>query len=177
LGLEDTEEMLDYKNKVMASMGAKQPGDCDDVDVQLAKALSRQVEAHQAAIKTGVKTENIYNINLPFYQTGTVGIFSRKTKFLGKKPVGEADMMIHKNLLNEIQPDHIFCAGDLTDPHGTHRKCLQALIMALKVLRTENCEWLKKCETWFYRGAWQEWEIERVDLAVTLTTEEVHRKR
>jgi hypothetical protein len=77
--------MLDYQNKVMASMGAKQPGDCDDVDVQLAKALSRQVEAHQAAIKTGVKTENIYNINLPFYQTGTVGIFSGKTKCFRQK--------------------------------------------------------------------------------------------
>jgi len=86
-------------------------------------------------------------------------------------------MQIHKDLLNKIVPDHIFCAGDLTDPHGTHRKCLQALIMAIRSLKEEDCEWLKKCETWFYRGAWQEWEIERVDLAVTLTSEEIYRKR
>jgi len=103
-------------------MKNKKHGEGDHPNVQMVKRLSRQVEAHQAAIKTGVKSENIFNINLPFYQTGKVG----------KNEVGEEDKIIHMDLLNYIQPDHIFCAGDLTDPHGTHRKCLQALIMALR---------------------------------------------
>lgn len=167
MGLEEADKIKDFEKTIIDSMASKEQGTGDERIVQTVKALSRQVEAHQAAIKTGVKSENIFNIDLPFYHTGAVV----------KKDVGEEDMQIHKDLLNKIQPDHIFCAGDLTDPHGTHRKCLEGLVMAINELKKEECEWLKKAEIWFYRGAWQEWEIEWVDLAVTLTEDEIYRKR
>ncbi len=80
-------------------------------------------------------------------------------------------------LLEEIQPQQIYAAGDLTDPHGTHRVCLAAVTAALARIKQMPSDWLKHCDVWLYRGAWQEWEPEKIEMAVPLSPEELHRKR
>lgn len=95
--------------------------------------------------------------DLPFYETGKVR----------KNPIGPEDIEITKNLIQEIKPHQIYAAGDLSDPHGTHRVCLDAIFAALRELKDE--EWMKDCWTWLYRGAWQEWDIEDIEMAVPLS--------
>jgi glucosamine-6-phosphate deaminase len=92
-----------------------------------------------------------------------------------KKPLGEADIKLVVDLLEKLKPNQIYAAGDLSDPHGTHRICLDAVLKAID--RIKNREWFQNCEVWLYRGAWQEWEPERIDMAVPLSPEEVERKR
>ena len=102
---------------------------------------------------------------MPFYETGGVK----------KKPLGREDIEIVKNLLKKVKPHQIFAAGDLSDPHGTHRVCFQAIIMACEELKNE--EWFKDCRLWMYRGAWQEWDVADAEMAVPLSPEEVEIKR
>ena len=104
-------------------------------------------------------------LDMPFYETGLVK----------KKPIGEEDVQIIVDLLNDIKPHQIYAAGDLSDPHGTHRVCLQAIFEAVDRLKHEK--WMQECYIWLYRGAWQEWNIEDVDMAVPLSPEELMRKR
>lgn len=106
-------------------------------------------------------------MDLPFYQTGLIK----------KAALTEKDIQITKDLLNLIRPDEIYAAGDLTDPHGTHRKCLEAFIKAYDELCEEEIDWIKKCQVFLYRGAWQEWDIDLVEKAVPLSPEETHWKR
>lgn len=127
--------------------------------------MIRKTEARSAAIYVGVKFEHIYNLMLPFYETGEVK----------KRPLGPDDVKIVKELIEKVQPDQIYCAGDLTDPHGTHRVCLQAIIKALAELK--GTELRNNMDVYLYRGAWQEWELENVSMCVPLTPEEVQIKK
>ena len=102
---------------------------------------------------------------MPFYETGTVK----------KKPLGEADIQIIVDLLKQVQPHQIYAAGDLSDPHGTHRVCLDAIFAACERLKNET--FMQECSVWLYRGAWQEWEIENIDMAVPISPDELLRKR
>jgi glucosamine-6-phosphate deaminase len=104
-------------------------------------------------------------LELPFYETGTVK----------KKPLGEEDVRIVAELLHKVQPHQIYAAGDLSDPHGTHRVCLQAVMKALHVIKTE--EWFKECQLWLYRGAWQEWDPEDIEMAIPMSPQELEQKR
>jgi glucosamine-6-phosphate deaminase len=104
-------------------------------------------------------------MDLPFYETGTVR----------KKPLGEEDIRLTVELLEQIRPHQIYAAGDLSDPHGTHRVCLTAVLRAFE--RLKDRAWAKACELWLYRGAWQEWEPERIEMAVPLSPSELDRKR
>ena len=104
-------------------------------------------------------------MDLPFYETGTVR----------KKPLGEEDVRLTMDLLNKIQPHQVYAAGDLSDPHGTHRVCLAAVFQSFERLREQA--WAKACEVWLYRGAWQEWEPEKIEMAVPLSPAELARKR
>src|SRR3954463_632467 len=122
----------------------KQPGEVDSPELQKVKGLIRRTEARAGAKFSGVKEENIHFLDLPFYETGRVR----------KKPLGEEDIRITMALLEDVQPHQIYAAGDLSDPHGTHRVCLAAVLEACK--RLKDSEWMKKCEIWLYRGAWQE---------------------
>jgi glucosamine-6-phosphate deaminase len=92
-----------------------------------------------------------------------------------KKPLGTADIDIVKVLLRSVKPHQVYAAGDLSDPHGTHRVCLAAIFRALR--ECEHDEWAKHCTTWLYRGAWQEWDVEQTEMAVPLSPDEVARKR
>ena len=145
----------------------KKLGEEDSPLVQEIKALIRKGEAEAACRFCGVKEPNVHFMNLPFYETGQVK----------KKPLGEADIQQTIDLLQEIQPHQIFAAGDLRDPHGTHRVCLDAIFAALARLREDKAAWLDDCYLWLYRGAWQEWDIEEIEMAVPISPEELMRKR
>ena len=143
----------------------KRPGQIDLTHIAVAKAAIRQGEARSACRYLGISENRVHFLNMPFYETGTVK----------KKPISDVDIRIIIDLLQEVKPHQIFAAGDLSDPHGTHRVCFMAIIEALKKLKNE--EWLKDCRLWLYRGAWQEWDIAEVDMAVPLSPEESRIKR
>ncbi len=143
----------------------KKPGQEDAPELQQIKGLIRRTEARAAARYSGVKTENTHFLDMPFYETGRVR----------KKPLSEADIQIIVDLLERVKPHQIYAAGDLSDPHGTHRVCLAAIIGAIGRLREKD--WMKQCEVWLYRGAWQEWGVDEIEMAVPLSPDELLRKR
>ena len=142
----------------------KQPGQVDSEIIQGIKGLIRRGEAREGARCCGVLDERLHFLDLPFYETGTVK----------KRPLGSRDIEIVTNLLREIEPHQIYAAGDLSDPHGTHRTCLSAILQAC-----DNCrgdDWYNAAEVWLYRGAWQEWPVHQIEMAVPLSPQEVDRK-
>ena len=143
----------------------KAPGQIDTPEIQSIKALIRRTEARAGAKFSGVPAQNCHFLDLPFYETGTVK----------KAPIGERDIEITMDLLRKIKPHLIFAAGDLSDPHGTHRTCLAVVTTALH--RLANEKWMSECDVWLYRGAWQEWGAHEIDMAVPLSPSEVERKR
>jgi glucosamine-6-phosphate deaminase len=144
---------------------SKRPGEVDSPELQQIKSAIRRTEARAAARYSGVKEQNIHFLEMPFYETGRVR----------KKPIGEQDIQIIVKLLEEVKPHQIYAAGDLSDPHGTHRVCLAGVFAALDRLRDR--EWVKQCDVWLYRGAWQEWGIDEIEMAVPLSPDELSRKR
>jgi glucosamine-6-phosphate deaminase len=150
-------------------VATKRPGAVDSAELQRVKALIRRSEARAGARWSGVRPENIHFLDLPFYETGRVR----------KNPPGEEDVRITVDLLRRVQPHQVYAAGDLSDPHGTHRTCLSVIVKALERLRDDPAErgWMSRCEVWLYRGAWQEWSPEEIEMAVPLSPDEVVRKR
>lgn len=139
----------------------------DDLSVaeqrQLAQAV-RRAEARSAASVAGVLAERCHFLDLPFYDRPT-------------REVGPDDVAAIRALLEELQPEIIYAAGDLADPHGTHRICLEILTAALTEAATDNAPWVKDCEYWLYRGAWGDWRAHEIDRAIPLSPEEVLQKR
>jgi glucosamine-6-phosphate deaminase len=162
-------ETLERASSIEASvehfLASKQAAQPDTDEIKTIKGLIRETEAWSAARYCGVKPDRIHNLHLPFYETGKVK----------KKPLGKEDVEIVKALIRSVQPHQIYCAGDLSDPHGTHRVCLNAIIAAMDELKGEA--WHKECEVWLYRGAWQEWEPELIDMAVPMSPHEKLKKR
>ncbi len=158
----EAEKML---REVREFIENKKPGQVDSDEVKNIKGLIRRGEAKAAARYVGLKDEQIHFMNMPFYETGRVR----------KKPLSDEDIQITVDLLRKVKPHQIYAAGDLSDPHGTHRTCLKAVTEAVKVCR--NDDWIKDCRVWLYRGAWQEWEIENIEMAVPLSPGELARKR
>lgn len=155
------------KEEVAALVAGKKPGDPEPRRLLDIKAAIRRSEAKAAVRSFGLDASHVHFLNLPFYESGAVK----------KKPRTQVDIDIIKALMNEIQPDQIYMAGDLADPHGTHRVCTEAALEALSQLREEGAPWTRECVVWLYRGAWMEWEIGRVDMAVPLSPGEVVEKR
>jgi glucosamine-6-phosphate deaminase len=151
--------------KIRAFLRSKQAGAVDLPELQAVKGLIRRTEARAGARYSGVKPDNIHFLDLPFYETGTVR----------KLPIGPRDIAITVELLERVKPHQVYAAGDLSDPHGTHRVCLAAVVKALEEVKDRD--WAKHCELWLYRGAWQEWEPDEIDMAVPLSPDEVERKR
>lgn len=143
----------------------KKPGQIDSPQLQAIKGMIRQGEARAAGRECGIPTDRLHFMNMPFYETGDVK----------KKPLSEEDIRITVELLDSIKPHQIYAAGDLSDPHGTHRVCLKAVFEAVRQLKDRD--WMRDCEVWLYRGAWQEWEPERIEMAVPLSPTELLRKR
>jgi glucosamine-6-phosphate deaminase len=143
----------------------KQVGDSDTKDVLYVKAQIRREEARSACRFMGVKPENVHFLDLPFYETGKVQ----------KGKLSDADIIKVIALLDEVQPHQIFVAGDLADPHGTHKVCLDAALAAIHELKIKD--WMKECRIWMYRGAWAEWEIDHIEMAVPISPEQLRKKR
>ena len=143
----------------------KESGQVDSPEVQVIKALIRRCEARAATRYCGIGPDRLHFLDMPFYETGRVK----------KKPIGPEDVDIIVELLRRLQPHQVYCAGDLADPHGTHRTCLSAIFQACK--RVESEEWYDHCDVWLYRGAWHEWEPDEIQMAVPLSPAEVVRKR
>ena len=161
------QKLQDQFQEVRTFLSQKKPGEVDSTEIQNFKALIRKGEALSACRYCGVHEANAHFMNLPFYQTGTVK----------KKPHSEADVTQTYELLQAIRPHQIFAAGDLSDPHGTHRVCLQIIFQALDRLKKEGAEWLEDCFVWLYRGAWQEWDIADMEMSVPIGPMDMERKK
>ena len=145
----------------------KKDGDMDTRDILTIKGLIRRGEARTACTYNNIPLDHCHFLDLPFYETGKIQ----------KNPISEADVEIVRNLLREVKPHQIFVAGDLADPHGTHRVCTDAVFAAIDLEKEESAKWLKDCRIWMYRGAWAEWEIENIEMAVPISPEELRAKR
>ncbi|MFI3314964.1 MAG: 6-phosphogluconolactonase [Rikenellaceae bacterium] len=158
----------DRYDEVKALVKSKQDDGFEPEALRQIKGSIRRAEAKAACRSFGLNEEtNAHFLNLPFYETGTIE----------KKGLGPEDVEIVAKFLDELKPHQIYAAGDLTDPHGTHRVCIEAVLGGIELLKSQNAEWLKDCRLWLYRGAWQEWELDMVDMAVPLSPREVIRKR
>ena len=136
-------------------------------DILTIKGLIRRGEARTACTFNHIPLSRCHFLDLPFYETGKIE----------KNPISEADVEIVLNLLREVKPHQIYVAGDLADPHGTHRVCTDAVFAAIDEEKNAGAEWLNDCRIWMYRGAWAEWEIENIEMAVPLSPEELRAKR
>jgi glucosamine-6-phosphate deaminase len=142
----------------------KRPGEIDSPQIQSIKGLIRRGEAIDAARYCGVSSEHIHFLDMPFYDTGKVQ----------KSLIGPNDVAAVRRAFETSRPDIVFAAGDMSDPHGTHRLCLEAALAALDEHREASG---LEPELWLYRGAWQEWAPEQIEMAVPLSPEELKEKR
>lgn len=154
-----------FYSNIVDKIKNKKSGEIDSKEVMAIKGLIRKGEAKAACRYVGIPDNQTHFLDLPFYETGTIK----------KKPISEADIEIIIDLLQSIQPHQIYAAGDLSDPHGTHRVCLAAIFEALNRLKNEL--WIQNSYVWLYRGAWQEWDIDEIEMAVPLSPDELLRKR
>ena len=143
----------------------KKTGDVDTIDILYLKGRIRREEARAACRYNGVPMDRVHHLDLPFYETGKIK----------KGDISEKDVKIIVDLLQSVKPHQIFVAGDLADPHGTHKVCLDAALAAIHELKDEA--WMDDCRVWMYRGAWAEWEIDHIEMAVPISPEELRRKR
>lgn len=162
----DVDQYRDLSSSVREFVSTKtSAGDVDSREIREIKTMIRQAEATIACNYIGVKPDHIHFLRLPFYETGTIK----------KGDLTEKDVNIVKALLQDVKPHQIFVAGDLADPHGTHRVCTDAVLAAIDELKGEK--WMKDCRIWMYRGAWAEWEIDHIEMAVPISPEELRFKR
>ena len=145
----------------------KKEGDFDTKDILTIKGLIRRGEARTACTYNQIPLDHVHFLDLPFYESGKIE----------KLPMTEKDVEIVRTLLQEVKPHQIYVAGDLADPHGTHKKCTDAVLAAIDLEKEAGAEWLKDCRIWMYRGAWAEWEIENIEMCVPLSPEELRTKR
>ena len=154
--------------EVKELIDSKVPGEPEPRALLDMKGAIRRSEARGAVRSFGLDdNSNVHFLNLPFYESGGIK----------KLPRSQADVDIIKDLISSLKPHMIFMAGDLADPHGTHRVCTEAALAAIEQLQEEGPEWIKEMHVWLYRGAWMEWELGRVDMAVPLSPDEVIKKR
>jgi glucosamine-6-phosphate deaminase len=145
----------------------KKPSQVDTPEIRQIKGLIRRCEAAATCRYVGLKEGQWHFQNLPFYETGTIS----------KNPMGEADVQLTMELLRKIKPHQVFCAGDLADPHGTHKVCLDIVFESMRRLKAEGDEWVKDCWVWLYKGAWQEWDITEIEMAIPMSPDQVMKKR
>jgi len=145
----------------------KKANQTDTPAIRAIKGLIRRCEAKATCRYVGIKDENIHFQNLPFYETGSIE----------KKPMSEKDVKITIELLREIKPQQVYCAGDFADPHGTHIVCFNVVLEALKRIKDAGDKWINDCWLWLYKGAWQEWNIEEIEMAIPMSPDQVMKKR
>jgi len=145
----------------------KKANQTDTPAIRAIKGLIRRCEAKATCRYVGIKDESIHFQNLPFYETGSIE----------KKPMSEKDIKITMELLREIKPQQVYCAGDFADPHGTHIVCFNVVLESLKRIKAAGDGWLNDCWLWLYKGAWQEWNIEEIEMAIPMSPDQVMKKR
>lgn len=165
---EDGDEIIKKKyREIKDFLAKKKEGDIDTQDIRTIKGLIRRGEARTACTYNQIPLDHVHFLDLPFYESGRIE----------KLPMGKADVEIVLKLIDDVKPHQIYVAGDLADPHGTHKKCTDAVLAAIDELKKSNAEWLKECRIWMYRGAWAEWEIENIEMCVPMSPEELRAKR
>ena len=160
----DVEKTPHLEAEVIRALAEKEPGEPDEAAVLKIKELIRWSEAKAAAGVCGCHEENLHFLNLPFYQTGTIA----------KRPIGEEDVQQVRELIEQIQPAQVYVAGDLSDPHGTHRLCAEVVFRALQQMEPAADN---RPEVLLYRGAWQEWALHVIDVAVPLSPGDLKLKK
>jgi glucosamine-6-phosphate deaminase len=148
-------------------MSKKNSHQTDTKQIRSIKGLIRQGEAKATCRYVGIPDSNVHFMNLPFYETGSIL----------KKPMGEKDVKITMELLRKLKPHQVYCAGDFADPHGTHIVCFNVVLEALKRIKEAGDPWIKDCWLWLYKGAWQEWNIYEIDMAIPMSPDQVIKKR
>ena len=168
LFINDQDDVIKSKYKeIKKFLKNKREGDIDSQDIRTIKGLIRRGEARTASTFNQIPLDHVHFLDLPFYESGKIE----------KLPMGESDVNIVRELITKVQPHQIYVAGDLADPHGTHRKCTDAVLAAIDLEKEAKAEWLKDCRVWMYRGAWAEWEIENIEMCVPISPEELRAKR
>jgi glucosamine-6-phosphate deaminase len=157
-------KILDDARKFIARKKANQT---DTPAIRAIKGLIRRCEARATCRYVGIKEKNIHFQNLPFYETGSIE----------KKPMSEKDVKLTMELLREIKPQQVYCAGDFADPHGTHIVCFNVVLESLNRIKAAGDEWINDCWLWLYKGAWQEWNIEEIEMAIPMSPDQVLKKR
>ncbi len=163
----DTSKSGEILAEARKYISSKKSNQVDTPTIRSIKGLIRRGEAKATCRYVGLPDEQIHFMNLPFYETGTIE----------KKPMGEEDVLITIELLRKIKPHQVYCAGDFADPHGTHIVCFNVVLEALKRIKADGDEWLKDCWLWLYKGAWQEWNIEEIEMAIPMSPDQVLKKR
>ena len=159
-----SQEILINARKFLAE---KQSTHLDTAEIRAIKGLIRRCEAKATCRYVGLKDTNYHFLDLPFYETGAID----------KKPMSELDIRITMDLLKELKPHQVYCAGDLADPHGTHKVCLEIIFESLRRLKASGESWVKDCWVWLYKGAWQEWAVSEIEMAVPMSPDQVLKKR
>ena len=159
----DEKQTHQVKERVRTFLDKKSPGQSDSDDLLKIKSLIRETEARAAALACGIPPEQLEFMNLRFYRTGTIA----------KAPIHSEDIDDIQNLIKKLNPFQIYVAGELSDPHGTHRVCAEAIFEAVRRARTKG----DTSEIWLYRGAWEEWEPQDLERVVPLGPEELERKK
>lgn len=168
LFINDQDDVIKSKYKeIKKFLKNKREGDIDTQDIRTIKGLIRRGEARTASTFNQIPLDHVHFLDLPFYESGKIE----------KLPMSEADVNIVRELITKVKPHQIYVAGDLADPHGTHRKCTDAVLAAIDLEKEAKAEWLKDCRVWMYRGAWAEWEIENIEMCVPISPEELRAKR
>jgi glucosamine-6-phosphate deaminase len=150
-----------------AYIAGKKQNQMDTAEIRAIKGLIRRCEAKATCKYVGLTEDRCHFQNLPFYETGTVE----------KNPMGEADIELTMELLRKIKPHQVYCAGDLADPHGTHKVCLDIVFESLRRIKAAGDTWVNDCWVWLYKGAWQEWNIEDIEMAIPMSPDQVLKKR
>jgi glucosamine-6-phosphate deaminase len=159
-----SKEILEEARKYLRQ---KKSNQVDTREIRAVKGLIRRCEAKATCRYVGIADENIHFQNLPFYETGTIE----------KNPMGEQDVQLTVDLLRKIKPHQVYCAGDFADPHGTHIVCFNVVLEALRRCKSAGDEWIQDCWLWLYKGAWQEWDISEIEMAIPMSPEQVMKKR
>ncbi|HQR93339.1 MAG: glucosamine-6-phosphate deaminase [Sphingobacteriia bacterium 39-39-8] len=173
VGFEDMFGIDNQKSQSILSsardfIASKQKNQVDTSEIREIKGLIRRCEAKATCRYVGLPDDSRAHFqNLPFYETGTID----------KKPMGEEDVENTMALLRKIQPHQIYCAGDLADPHGTHKVCLDIVFESMRRLKAAGDAWVKDCWVWLYKGAWQEWDISEIEMANPMSPDQVMKKR
>lgn len=163
----DTEKTSNILKEARQYLENKKPSQADTPEIRAIKGLIRRCEAAATCRYVGLKEGQWHFQNLPFYETGTVQ----------KNPLGEEDVLLTMELLRKIKPHQVYCAGDLADPHGTHKVCLDIVFESIKRIKAAGDAWVEDCWVWLYKGAWQEWDITEIEMAVPMSPDQVMKKR